>query len=131
MSTQIGSVEFKVNNELVAYLPETPTMKLGRGDTVTRTLATGGGGVTTVTGTNLDTKKGKYTVSLATDDNVFRRIDDWSSKVGKNVLSWSDTLTGKSGVMQRASITTDPDIGMGSSGETEVEFEGLPWVVAN
>ena len=113
-----------VNNETVAIVPNSLTIKTGRGENVVKTETYGAGSVEPVVFENLETKKGYVKFSLYPKDTSLEAILSYKSSKGNNtilVITSENSYT-----FTNMALTNDPEINFSSDGEIELEFEGTP-----
>lgn len=114
-----------VNNIGWFIKPNSLSFKSGIGDRKVRTASAGGTLQTYVT-EDIETQRGYLKCIVYTDVEAIRNIETAQLNFDTNAISWQEH--GESGSMTNATITNDPEINTGVDGETEIMFEGDPFV---
>lgn len=112
------------NNETIAIVPNSLTMKIGAGESVVKTETYGSGSVEPVFFENLETKKGYLKFSVLSKDITLDKIAEYKKNKGDNVflvVTKENSFTFTS-----MALITDPEVAFSSDGEVELEFEGSP-----
>lgn len=116
----------EINDEVIAVLPNTLRVKLGKGDKNVRAQTSGGNATSMVITTNAEMKKSSVAFSLSNENSNIDLVRAWQDAQGGNTirLSEQDYILN----FRNMHITTDPEWSIGADGSTEVTFEGPPSV---
>ena len=118
----------KVNNDVIAIVPNTFTFSAGDGEVNVRAASTGGGNATSVHSENAETMIGKAKFSMyPTVDNI-AKIRNWKAAVAENTLEalQAGSAGGKdfSLAYKGMSVTNEPDFNAGADTVIEIEMAG-------
>lgn len=127
MTTQLNDITIIVNNEPVAYTPDTLKWMDGLGEFKTRNATLGGGQSEKIFSRDLTTKIGKVDFSLPTTEQSQKLKRAWKLNGEENVIQ----LVGASGsdlalVFTQAVLVNDPESNAATDGDTEFNFETNP-----
>ena len=126
MTQGIAGGEVKINDVLIAVVPNSILRKHGRGETKVHTQSSGNGNVDTVHYVDEESSKSMFKFSmLATETNILL-IDEWKKNVGLNTISYSAGNIYET--YEQMSIVNDPEYPDSSDAKIEIEFQGRPLV---
>jgi hypothetical protein len=117
-----------INNEVVAYEPNSLMAVSGKGERTVSPQVVGNGATENVVAENVETKKGKVSFDVRSTIENKILVRRFQSNFDTNVirLVYSD---GTSSVFQQAVVINDPEFDLGSDGVAKIEFESLPEVL--
>ncbi len=127
---QLTDVTVLVNNEAVAYMPNSLGFREGKGEQTSRAAAVGAGKTETVYGRNLESNVGMIKFNLpATRENIALALE-WKNNGNQNVVSLAgSTPDGDfNRTMNAAAVTNDYDVELGSETDIALEFHGDPLI---
>jgi hypothetical protein len=113
-----------INNEPVAYKPNSLSYNDGFPEVSVRTKTTGGGNVQTVIGQDIETSRGSVKFTLISEISSVATVKQWMQNLENNAIELSQD--GFTRTFTKAIVTNKPDINAGMDGEIEVEFESNP-----
>lgn len=113
-----------VNNEPVAYKPNSMSYNDGFAEVNVRTKTTGGGNVQTIATQDVETKRGMIKFTILSEAESVERIKEWMENLQNNVIEISQD--GFTRTFTSAIVINRPDVATGMDGEIEVEFESEP-----
>jgi hypothetical protein len=127
MATQLNDIIILVNDEQVAYTPDTLKWKDGFGDYNIRNAVVGGGQTEQVFSRDLSTKFGMVGFSMPTTEENEANKRTWKVNGNNNVVE----LVGPPGsnfskIFTQAAIISDPESNAATDGNIEVEFNTNP-----
>lgn len=127
MATQLNDIAIMVNNQQIAYTPDSLSWKDGFGEYNVRNAVVGGGQTEQVFSKDLSTKFGmvKFSMPSTVENESFKRA--WKSNDNNNVVE----LIGPSGskftkIFTKSSILEDPETNAATDGNIEIEFRSNP-----
>jgi hypothetical protein len=128
MSNEALSVPtIKVNNDVVAIVPNSFSYKSGDGEVKVRAASTGGGNAVSTHTLDAETMFSTVKFSmLVTPDNM-EKIRDWKANFAGNTVEAIQRGINEKDValaFQGMSVTNDPDINASADGVIEVELAG-------
>ena len=127
MATQLNDIILLVNNEQVAYTPDSLSWSDGFGEYSIRNAVVGGGQTEQIFSKDLSTKFGmvKWSMPTIDENEAYKRA--WKSNDNNNVVE----LVGPPGstfskIFTQAAMTNDPESTAATEGQIEVTFNSNP-----
>jgi hypothetical protein len=109
-----------VNDEVVFIKPNSFTFSEGAGERNVRTKSGGAGAVVLVVTENAETQTSKVKFTLLTENSSLDKIVSWLNNFDNNRIEAGEGSFART--FSQATITNDPEAGVGESGEVEVEW---------
>lgn len=127
---QLADVTLEVNDDNLAYEPDTLVADDGIGETTVRAASTGGGGVELIFGTDVKTSISEVEFELATTDKHISLVRGWQGNVGGNTVALSSNRAGQSFslTITQATVTNKPKFELNIDGTIKVTLMGNPAV---
>lgn len=113
-----------INNDIIAYVPNSLTHKMGHGEITQRVATTGGEAVKFVISEDVSTKIGTVKFSLYNTQSSIDLINNWKimSKTGDVAITVNqDAISADYSEMV---MINDPDLDTGFDSEIEIEMHG-------
>lgn len=126
MGLQLTEGQLVINNEAIAYVPNTLTYKDGKGEIQVNTNSVGGGAVQVTHGFNVENAKSMVKFGLRITKENEARTATFFNLIGANVLEISDSKSDFAKSFTGMSLMTDPEKAITSDGTFELVFEGAP-----
>lgn len=117
--------QVSLNNEVIQVVPNTSTLRLGKGETSVDVTSAGNGNTDIVVGDDVTTKKGYFATSVRNTEANATLINSLKDDAGGITLSISEGSFNK--IMRKASIINDPEFAFTNDSSVEVQLEGLPF----
>lgn len=113
----------KVNDVVIAIIPNSLSYKPGVGDRKVMTQSAGGNAIETVVSEDATTKKSMVKFKLYNTEANLQRTKDWND-LDSSTIRLSEGNIAES--FRDMVITTEPERSIGAEGELEIEWEGAP-----
>jgi hypothetical protein len=123
----IGLGQVKINNQIIAVVPNSVNRKKGRGDVTVEPQSLGAGDVDVVESVDVTTMKSMFSFSLKPTPANMELVDEWKLNPGLNVIEYIPT-EGSVEVYESMSVINDPEYPDSNDGVIELEFEGQPLI---
>ena len=118
----------KVNNDVVAIVPNSFKYKTGAGDVKVRAASAGGGNAVAVHSQDAETMIGSCEFKLYNTIDKTELISDWQALVGSNTVeALQRGINGEKDFVlpfRHMSVVTDPDIEASADGSILVQMAG-------
>lgn len=119
----------KVNNDVIAIVPNTFKYVSGDGDVTVRGASTGGGNALAIHTQDAETMVSKVMFSVHSTADMIERIRDWKAGVAENsidAIQRNAAVGGKdfSIAFRNMSMTNDPEVVAAADGVIEIEMAG-------
>lgn len=111
-----------VNDEVVAIKPNSLSYTEGRGERNVRTKSAGGGSTSVVVTRNAETETSMVKFVVLTEDTSIETVLGWLDLFDANRVEFSEG--GLDRTVTQATVTNNPEVNIGESGEIEIEFTG-------
>lgn len=124
MVTAIANVYIYINNLPRVYVPNSLSFKDGRGESIVRTQALGGGASEIVVSDNVETHYGMVKFQMRSDvDNIENALIWRDNKTrGGNVIVLVDRFSDFNLTFKTANIINDVEYEIAAEGNFELEF---------
>lgn len=128
MANQLNDVSTFVNDEIVAYEPNTLSYDDGFGEYNVRNAVIGGGQTEQIFSEDLASKFSMVKFSLPSTEDSAKLIRQWKSNKNNNVVELQSSTGGAqfTRIFTQASIQGNPEINLSTDGTVEVEFKSNP-----
>jgi hypothetical protein len=114
----------EINDQVIAYLPNSLSFNKGFGEKNIRAQSAGGNAIEPVITENAESKLSMVKFKLASSSTAFDSLDVWQGNIDGNTIRLSE---GNMTLSFRGMVTTtDPERSIGVDGEVEIEFKGTP-----
>ncbi len=120
---RLANPEMVINNDPINVVPNTTTYKDGFGENNVSVVANGTN-TELVVSTNLETKKGMVTTTIASTNANAQLVRNLKNQPGANVIKLGDPDTDFTRTLTSATLITDPEVQIQNEGVIELEFEG-------
>jgi len=126
MSTRtLSNPSLEINDDVVAYVPNSLSYKEGSGDKEVKAQTSGGNSISVVVTENAETKISNLKFKLFNTAANLNLINTWSA----NLANTAALSEGEISVSFRDMVVcTEPERAIGADGELEIEFKGAPVV---
>ena len=130
MGFQLSDVTLEVNDDTVAYEPNTLDYDEGKGETRVRAASTGGGGTELIFGQDVAEAISMVKFELPSTISNVELVRDWQENIGGNVILLSSQKAGVSftRTVTQATVTNSPRLELNVDGTISVEMKGNPAV---
>ena len=124
MANVLSGATLYINNELIAYIPNSLKYKLGNPERNVSPQVTGNGNTDNITTEDFSTQKSELMFDLKTtsENEVF--VQNWIELIDGNVAKVVST-DGVARIFQKATVINNPEFDTGSDGVISMEMEGL------
>jgi hypothetical protein len=118
----------RVNNDIIAIVPNSFKYTPGDGETKVRAASAGGGNVESVHSEDAEAMISKITFSVYPTELNIRKIREWKSNIGANTVE--ALQRGRNGgkdfaiPFRNVSVTNDPEVAAAGDGTIEVQMAG-------
>ena len=128
MANALSNPTVQMNDDTISIVPNSLSYVRGKGDVNVRAQSSGGGGATTVSTENAETKVSMVKFSLFLTDANRTLIETWQENRynGGNTIRFSERGSTIPLSFSNMNVTTDPDYSVGADGSVEVELKGDP-----
>lgn len=124
MTHPLYSPTLEVNDQPIAYIPESLSFKFGDGNKIVKALCAGGNSIETVISEDATTKKSMVKFKVADTGEYVTLTRGWSTNINGNTIRLSQGEITVS--FRQMVVTNEPEFMTGSNGEVDLEFEGMP-----
>lgn len=119
----------KVNNDVIAIVPNSFGYKAGDGEIKVRAASTGGGNATSVHSQDAETMFSTVKFKLYPTAENLQMARDWKARIGCNTVEAIQRGSSCGGgefnvAFKNISVTNDPEINATADGDIEVEMAG-------
>ena len=124
MSTQVANALVLINNEAIAYTPNTLMFTEGLGEQIINAAVVGGNEVEQVYADNIETNYGRVAFEMPPTIENIAIAKTWKQNKNQNVVQIiAETADGQlTRTFRQAAITGDYEINLGSETTIPVEF---------
>lgn len=121
---RISAPSIKLNNNVIAIVPNTFMYTEGRGEDNVSVASAGGNATELITSTNIEEYKSKASFEVYSTKKNIDFLRAVKTNTGKNVLEFFDTEDGFSRTITFATIVNNYEINLGAEGTISIEIEG-------
>ena len=121
-----SSLAVEINNQTIAYVPNTLEYDDGKGEEVIVNESLGNGNVQCNYAENDETKIGKVKFQLLSKPENVELKNAWKALKGANSITLSDSTSGFSISFAGMTMINNPSIPVSNDAKFEVEFQGNP-----
>ncbi len=127
MTAIITNPALVINNVPITYIPNTLKYKEGIGDVTVKTQTAGGRSIDIITSYDITTARSMVSFDMASTLVNVEQARQWKirSTTGQfNAIRLTDAQ-GFSRSFRQATMTSDPEVGLGNDGTLSISFEAL------
>lgn len=124
MPVGITDGQIKINNEIIAIVPNSVERRYGRGEITVKTQTAGNGVVDTVHTLNNETAKSFFKCSLRVLPGYISKVDEWKINIGMNTIEYFTADIKET--YEHCSVINDVTFPDSNDGVISIEFEGDP-----
>lgn len=126
---QLADAVITINNDVIAYVPNSASFTEGLGEQQILAQSEGGGRTSQVFANDLESNFAKITLDLRTTVKNIERAKGWKQNANRNVINISGVDTNGNDVVRsftKAALVNDYDVKLQAEGTIELEFMSDP-----